>query len=230
MAVQQFWKAYFFFLILYEVIGAGLNLGNGELMAVLLRLPYMGFAVGLYGLAFERPILARVVWRYVFAFALLFYALDWLVKPILYLSKTSISLTTMAYIQAFSLPLLPLLYALNLYAWKRKALWGSDALDSEQLPRVTRSRLALYLLTLFWLLLFPVFGANAAHFGWGFFPLIASGIVVPLLAMVLFADLWVTLAATWRVSGTANAKRFTVPAVSACLFLGCGFVAALMYL
>ena len=228
--MQPVWKVYFFFLIFYEAVLLSLSLRGGGLIVMLLHLPYLGFAVALFGVAFERPILKKMVWRYAFAVALLFYAHDWLVKPILYLNQTSVSLGSIVYIQAFSVPLLPLLFALYLYAWRCEALWVDEASDSERLPRFSGFRVAGYLFSLVWLLLFPVFGANAAHFGWGFFPLIASGFVVPVLAIVLFADLYVTVTAAWQASGGAVRQRFSVPAISACLFLGCSLTVVLMFL
>lgn len=44
---------------------------------------------------------------------------------------------------------------------------------------------ALVLAALAWLFFLPVLAANAAHFGWGFFPIIATKIASPFITLLL---------------------------------------------
>ncbi len=55
--------------------------------------------------------------------------------------------------------------------------------------RFSRRRIVVYLLILGWLLLVPVFRSNANHFGWGFFPMTVSCLLVPFIAVGIAIDL-----------------------------------------
>lgn len=74
-------------------------------------------------------------------------------------------------------------------------------------------RIAFYCMATAWLLMLPTFGANASHFGWGFFPMLASIFVIPVAALVLLGDGILAVDDALRQS-EAGKKRFLKPALS----------------
>ena len=61
--------------------------------------------------------------------------------------------------------------------------------NNAQLPSVSRWWVGLYCFAAFWLLL--VASLDSSHFGPGFFPLLISLVLVPLLTIVFMFDLFV---------------------------------------
>jgi len=224
------WKVYFYFLVIYEVGRAVYGLSLGAPLLALLQLPYALLMVALYGLAFERRIFRQTVWKYAFALGLLVYAQDWLVNPLMYsyLGKTPI--LAIARIQLFAVPLLPLLPAVFLYAWNREKIWAGGTLAEKKLSGFTRVRACFYAFAFVFLLLQPVFADNAPHFGWGFFPMVASIYMLPLFAAGLFADTCVTTIDCFRRPETSTRWLFRVPLVGAAIFVAYVVVLALMLL
>jgi hypothetical protein len=223
-AVKTFWKVYFFFALAYKLwasVSAYSRGFSGFLLAV--DVVYVGIFVALFGLAFQKKIATRKVWRHAFAVFLVFYLYDWIVTPLLLLGRAGIAPGSVARIQAHSLPLLPLIIAAYRYAWRSDALWTGDAPELPEPQKVARwpaARKVFYLAASTWLVLLPVFGANSEHFGWGFFPLIASIVVVPLVTLALLADLIYSTLTAFHAPRPGTAHPWVVPAVGALLLAG----------
>ena len=74
-----------------------------------------------------------------------------------------------------------------------------------QLPPISRWWIGLYCFAAFWLLL--VASLDASHFGPGFFPLLVSIVLVPLLAVVFLIDLFVRIVEAILGKGASPARR-----------------------
>ena len=81
-----------------------------------------------------------------------------------------------------------------------------------QLPPVAKWWIALYSFAAIWLLL--VASLDASHFGPGFFPLLISLALVPLLAIIFAVDVLVRIIDAIQGTGASPARRF-VPLVVA---------------
>lgn len=57
--------------------------------------------------------------------------------------------------------------------------------------RFSGFRIGFYVFSFVWIALVPVFNQQASHFGWGFFPMLASIFVVPVILFGLAGDLMV---------------------------------------
>lgn len=84
---------------------------------------YIVFFIGLFGLSFNRRILTENIWRYVFVIAALMYFHTWIFLPLFLIFSKEIPFLNVFYLLLYSVPLLPLIYALYLYAWRSKKLW-----------------------------------------------------------------------------------------------------------
>ena len=85
------------------------------------------------------------------------------------------------------------------------------------LPPVSRWWIGLYCFAAFWLLL--VGSLDASHFGPGFFPLMISIFLVPLLAIIFAFDLLVRIFAAIEGKGASMQRRLVPVAVAAAGFL-----------
>lgn len=82
----------------------------------------------------------------------------------------------------------------------------------DQLPPVAKWWIALYSFAAVWLLL--VASLDASHFGPGFFPLLISLALVPLLAIIFSIDVLVRIVEAIQGTGASATRRF-VPLVVA---------------
>jgi hypothetical protein len=232
-AVKTFWKVYFFLALVYKLwasVSAYSRGFSGFVLAV--DVVYVGIFVALFGLAFQKKIATRRVWKYAFAVFLVFYLYDWIATPLLLLGRAGVALGSVARIQAQSLPLLPLIIAAYRYAWRSDALWTGDAPElpkPQKAPRWPAARKSFYLAALTWLVLLPVFGTNSEHFGWGFFPLIASIVVVPLVTLALLADLIYSTLTAFHAPRPGTAHPWLVPAAGALLLAGYAVAVFVMF-
>lgn len=87
---------------------------------------YIVFFIGLFGFSFNRCILSKRIWRYIFAVSVILYSHTWIVMPSQFLFVDKIPLLDVLHMMIFNVPLLPLLYALYSYAWRSEALWGTS--------------------------------------------------------------------------------------------------------
>ena len=85
--------------------------------------------------------------------------------------------------------------------------------NDKQLPPVSKWWIGLYCFAAFWLLL--VASLDASHFGPGFFPLLISLVLVPLLAVIFFGDLILRIADAVVGKGASLARRLVPVAVAA---------------
>lgn len=77
--------------------------------------------------------------------------------------------------------------------------------NDTELPPVSRWWIGLYCFAAFWLLL--VASLDASHFGPGFFPLLISLVLVPLLAIIFVFDLFVRIGDAILGKGASLARR-----------------------
>lgn len=84
---------------------------------------YAVFFIGLFGFSFNRCILTKKIWRYIFFILIILYFHTWIVMPLHYFWGSKIAISHIFSMIIFNIPLLPLLYALYSYAWKSEALW-----------------------------------------------------------------------------------------------------------
>ncbi len=84
--------------------------------------------IGLIGLAFRIRIriFFKKLWRFLFAVALIVYTHTWIVLPAILIFIKNIPTNKMIIIMLFNIPLLPLPYALYLYAWSSEQLWNPN--------------------------------------------------------------------------------------------------------
>ena len=85
--------------------------------------------------------------------------------------------------------------------------------DGKQLPPVSKGWIGLYCFAAIWLL--TVASLDASHFGPGFFPLLISLVLVPLLAFVFFSDLILRIADAVEGKGSSLARRLVPVLVAA---------------
>jgi hypothetical protein len=82
--------------------------------------------------------------------------------------------------------------------------------------RLSGWRIAFYGFALLWMLLQPTFVRESSHFGWGFFPRMASLVLVPVILVALGGDVLLRLvdACSGKVDAVAiRLIRISIPAL-----------------
>ena len=227
--MSTFWKVYFFAAVGYKLwfVVTVLVRGGGAYLA--LDLVYLFMFVALFGLAFRKRIATEAVWRAGFFVAAMFYLYEWIVSPISLL-HAGIAPGSVALIKAYALPLLPLIVAHYRYAWRSDALWGRAAPIPQAGSLWARVRLFFYGVAFLWLALFPVFTANAAHFGWGAMPMFVSIFAMPVVALLLLTDLVVSALARPKDTGASRWRRWAMPAFGWLMFAGYALVVSRIFI
>lgn len=227
--MSRVWKAYFFAALAYELSITVFNYLRGSGIFLVFDLVYLLMFVALYGLAFQKKLATQAVWRLGFFVSAMLYLYEWIVTPI-GLLRAGIAPGSVAMVKAYSLPLVPLIVAHYQYAWRSDALWGIAAPQPRPSGRWARARLAFYIVAFVWLALFPVFDANASHFGWGALPLFASIFAMPVIALLLLTDLVLSALTGQRDAGAPTWRRWAMPAFGWLLFAGYALVASRMFM
>lgn len=94
----------------------------------------------------------------------------------------------------------------------------SDSTSERRWPN--EWRVLFYIFFFFWILLQPVFVRESSHFGWGFFPQIASIVLVPLILAALVGDFLICLVNAFSSKADSLPARLLKPAIPALLFGG----------
>ena len=228
--MSRFWKAYFFAAVVYKLSLVVAVLMRGGSAYLVLDLVYLFMFVALFGLAFQKRIGTEALWRVGFFVAAMFYLYEWLVFPMGLLLRAGIAPGSVAMIMAYSLPLAPLIVAHYQYAWRSDALWGRAAPIPKAGSLWARVRLVFYGVAFVWLALFPVFTANAAHFGWGAMPMFVSIFAMPVIALVLLTDLVVSALTRPKGTGAPWWRRWAMPAFGWLLFAGYALVVSRLFI
>jgi hypothetical protein len=98
---------------------------------------------------------------------------------------------------------------------------GTDQ-TPEQLAPISGRWIGLYVFASFWMLM--LFSLDASHFGPGFFPLLASLLVVPVLSLVILFDLSARCVDAFQGKGSSWARRLWPIALAAIATADYGFV------
>jgi hypothetical protein len=93
-------------------------------------------------------------------------------------------------------------------------------MDREPQPiRYSAFRVGFYALTCLWIALQPVFAEESAHFGWGFFPMLASIVVVPVLLGALIVDVVIRVVDATAASTESTSRRAVAIAIPSVVFV-----------
>lgn len=124
MRIKQFWKAYFIIALVYKIgvllyssSAIGYNINISEIF-------YGIFFLGVFGLSFRIRIVGVVLWRFVFAFAVIVYAHTWIIMPSIFIFSKDVPVLKVMTIMMYSVPLIPLVYGLYIYAWCSDDIWA----------------------------------------------------------------------------------------------------------
>lgn len=95
---------------------------------------------------------------------------------------------------------------------------------SDDVSRIRYSgfRVVFYLFSLLWMITLLGFEENASHFGWGFFPLLASIVVVPVILVALFADVIMRIVDACTLRSYTLVSRIVALVIPAVLLIGSG--------
>lgn len=95
---------------------------------------------------------------------------------------------------------------------------------ADVVPRPPRWWIGVYVFAGVWLVLLPVFGATAHHFGPGFFPLMASVVLAPVFTVVLSADFVLRITDAAQAGEARISRRRWALLVSGGLLVAYAFV------
>lgn len=123
MKMKLYWKVYFIFAFLYKIGMLVYSSLTVEYDVNITDLFYAVFFLGVFGLAFNIRILNEKIWRCVFVFAAIVYIHAWILMPAIYVFSEGVSILKVLFIMMFSVPLIPLIYGLYIYAWLSNSLW-----------------------------------------------------------------------------------------------------------
>ncbi len=81
------------------------------------------FLLGGFGFSFRLKIFTEKVWRFIFFVALFFYFHMFIFLPFMYLLVKGIPPSKVLNIFKYSIPFIPIIYALFLYSWRSGKIW-----------------------------------------------------------------------------------------------------------
>ncbi len=123
--MHKFWKFYFIFFIVWELYTFGFLLVQDKKFDITQAYQIIPF-IGLIGLVFQKKVLWKNFWKFVFVASIVFHIHGWIMMPFYLHYKFNLSYLTIIKIQVYSLPLIPLIISTFWYAWKSEGIWNLD--------------------------------------------------------------------------------------------------------